>query len=201
MVQKLKDKCIDLIATVFMAFLIYLDDIIETIVSCVVSVIICLIIVNYLFMPVRVDGTSMHPQLKNGQIGFSNIIGRNIDGIERFDIVVIHLDQKNENLVKRVIGLPGEKVTYVGDTLYINDEIVEETFLDPDYVEKERLYSFTGLFTDDFEIILGEDEYLCLGDNRLVSLDSRYYGPFKLEQIISKSVYVIYPFSDFGKAK
>lgn len=201
MVRNLKDKVIDLVATICMAILIYLDDIIETIVTCLISVVVCLILVNYLFMPVRVDGTSMYPQLKNNQIGFASIIGKNTKGIERFDIVVIYVEQKNENLVKRVIGLPGEKISFVGDTLYVNDVAVAQDFLDQQYVDEQTAISYTGLFTNDFEVQLNEDEYFCLGDNRLVSLDSRYYGPFSLEQIKAKSIFVIYPFEDFGKAK
>lgn len=201
MIQNFKNFLVDRIATACMAIMIYWDDIVDTIVTCVVSVVICLFFVNFVFMPVRVDGSSMYPQLKNNQIGFANVLKKNTSEIQRFDIVVIYQADKDENLVKRVIGLPNETVTFIGDHLYINHQLVKQDFLDENYVAQQIQHSFTGNFTDDFEIQLKDDEYFCLGDNRLVSLDSRYYGPFHLDEIKANGVFILFPFADFGLAK
>lgn len=138
-------------------------------------------------MPCVVEGTSMYPILQDNDFGYSFIISKNL-GINRFDIAVIKIeDPLNEKLlVKRVIGLPNEKVTYKDNELYINDTLIDEDFLGDD------------IYTNDFEIVLNDDEYCCLGDNRNVSRDSRYYGAFKKDNIVSTHLLVLYPFKDFG---
>ena len=138
-------------------------------------------------MPCVVEGTSMYPLLHDNDYGYSFIISRNL-GINRFDIAVIKVsDGLNEKLlVKRVIGLPNEKVTYKNNKLYINDEYIEETFLNDD------------VNTNDFEVVLKDNEYYCLGDNRSVSRDSRSYGPFMKENIVSTHLFILYPFNNFG---
>lgn len=153
--------------------------------SALLGLIIALLIVNFVFISVVVQGSSMEPCLEENQKGISFIIGK-VFGINRFDIVVIENDENEKLLVKRVIGLPNEKVEFRDNKLYINDEIVAEDFL------KE------GTVTENLEIILDEDEYFCLGDHREVSKDSRYYGPFTTKQIVSKGIFVFYPLNEIG---
>ncbi len=198
MIEKIKLKVLDFFATVFLAFLIYLDDITESIITIFVTVVISLVVVNFFFMPIVVNGSSMYPTLQDKSYGFSNIFARKVSGIERFDIVVVHLEERDENLVKRVIGLPNETITFTNDTLYINGTPVDQSFLDEDYVKQIQEGVYTGLFTSDFTITLGEDEYFCMGDNRPRSADSRLYGPFNQAQIVSKNIFIIYPFNLFG---
>ncbi|MGM9942271.1 MAG: signal peptidase I [Bulleidia sp.] len=159
-----------------------------------VSMAVILVICNFIVRPVRVYGDSMYPTLLDGGIGFSNVLGMKTGDLERFDIAIIYLPQKSEYLVKRVIGLPGETVSYKNGQLYINGEPIEEDFLDQAYVEECGQY----FMSDVAPITLGDDEYYCLGDNRPASSDSRYYGPFKRENIRSKGVLILWPFSDFG---
>ncbi len=199
--EGLKLKITELFATAFMWLMIYLDEIKDMIVTIVTTMIICLIITHFFFMPVRVKGTSMYPTLYNGSIGFSSIINRKVNGIKRFDIVIIYVEEKGENLVKRVIGLPGETITYNKGILYVDGVAVEEYFLDEEYVKQQVSLSYHDYFTDDFTYSLGEDEYFCLGDNRLVSSDSRFYGPFNSKELVSKDIFIIYPFDKFGLAK
>ena len=91
---------------------------------------------------------------------------------ERFDIAII--EQDNKLLIKRVIGLPGEKVEYQNGILLINDTIIEDAY-------------GVGM-TYDFDIQLSENEYFCLGDNREHSSDSRVYGPFNIKDIKAISI-------------
>lgn len=120
------------------------------------------------YTPVVVTGDSMHPTLEDKQFRLtSNYIGQ--PAINRFDIVVARYAQKN--LVKRVIGLPNEEISFLNNTLYVNSSPVEETYLERDVV------------IEDFIVKLADDEYFLLGDNRSVSYDSREYGPFKVNQI------------------
>ena len=152
------------------------------------------IVVTFIARPVQVNGSSMYPTLENGELGFSNIIGRKLGGIDRFDIVIVYLDDKDEYLVKRCVGLPGETISFMNNQLYINGEVVEQNFFDEEYISQ-----YGDSFTSDLEAItLGEDDYYCMGDNRPHSTDSRFYGPFHSEQIVSKGIFVIFPISSFG---
>ncbi|MEA5026280.1 Signal peptidase I T [bioreactor metagenome] len=176
--QKKKSEIVELLETAFFSF------------------IFVLILTTFFIKPVRVYGSSMYPTLHDGDTGFSSIISLKIATIKRFDIVVVDLDSANEHLVKRIIGLPNEQVCYQDDKLYIDGAYVEESFLDEDYTDT---YDNGSNFTKSFGcVVLGADEYFVMGDNRPYSSDSRYYGTFTEDQIISKGVFVIWPFSDFG---
>ncbi len=160
----------------------------------IISLIIGLLLIHFVIRPVQVEGSSMYPTLQNRAIGVSNLLGYRMDGIKRFDIVIIYEEESDKYLVKRAIGLPGETISFKNGKLYINGEKTPEDFLNSSYKD-----SYNGVFTDDMEeITLGEDEYFCMGDNRPHSTDSRYYGPFKRDKIISKGIMILYPLNQFG---
>ena len=159
------------------------EDFIEPI---LISVVIAFLLINFVFYKVQVVGSSMYPNLENGQTGISFVISKYF-GIERFEIVVVKTEQKD--IVKRIIGLPGELVEYKDEKLYINGEYVEQSF------------EFIKDGTEDFSIQLGEDEYFVMGDNRPVSKDSRDIGPVSKDQIVSLHVLVFSPLSKFGFEK
>jgi signal peptidase I len=159
----------------------------------VFSLVVVFVITTFVATPVKVNGDSMYPQVKDEQVGFSMVFGKN--QIERFDIVVVYIKETNKYLVKRVIALPNETVSYKDSQLYINGIAIEEDFLDDDYVSSQ---SMTRDFTGDLEVTLAEDEYFLLGDNRPYSKDSRSYGAFSKEDIISKGLFVLFPFNEFG---
>ncbi len=150
---------------------------------------------TFIAQPVFVEGSSMYPTLEDGEFGFTNLLGLSIEGINRGDIVIVSHD--NEYWVKRVIGMPGEKIKCQDNVVYINGEALEEPYLDNAYaqdIEKQQKY-----FTSDFdEVTLKDDEYFVMGDNRVVSADSRIVGPFKRSQIVGKGVFVISPLDQIG---
>ena len=174
------------------------NEFMEFIKTVVGSFVIVYLVTTFLFRPVRVHGSSMYPALKDGEYGISNVISRKLNGINRFDIVIVHIEENNEFLVKRVIGLPGEIVSYKNDQLYINGEAIDEPFLDEEYKKEITQTLFTG---DIDEYIVPLDEYYCLGDNRMFSRDSRFYGSFKSSQIVCKDIFVIFPLENFGQVK
>lgn len=160
----------------------------------IVCMVIVFVITNFIVRPIQVKGNSMYPTLKDQSMGVSNILGYHTSEIKRFDIVIIHIPEKSEYIVKRVIGLPGETVSYSNGQLYVNGEAMDEPFLNQEYVES---YGSSWMM-DVPDITLGEDEYYCLGDNRPHSSDSRYYGPFQKKNIMSKGIFITWPFSEFG---
>lgn len=187
-----------------------LEDILGFIKVFVVSAIVILLFVNFVAHPVRVDGRSMYPTLKDGEFGFTNVGGVLLNGVERGDIVVVTMEEEGQKIhwVKRVIGLPGDTVSCVNDVLYINGKVLDETkYIDPDY--RQSLVDKFGYFNKvpnadntnvvDFEEVkLKDDEYYVMGDNRPYSKDSRYVGPVKKSQIFAKKMLVLLPISDIG---
>lgn len=187
-----------------------LEDILGFIKVFVVSAIVILLFVNFVAHPVRVDGRSMYPTLKEGEFGFTNVGGVLLNGVERGDIVVVTMEEEGQKThwVKRVIGLPGDTVSCVNDVVYINGKVLDETkYIAPDY--RQSLVDKFGYFNkvpnadntnvEDFEEVkLGDDEYYVMGDNRPYSKDSRYVGPVKKSQIFAKKMLVLLPISDIG---
>ena len=123
-----------------------------------------------------VVGPSMEPTLKSGGVVFMNKVTNNIN---RYDIVVVQISGKM--IIKRVFGTPGETIQIKNGEIYINERRVKDVV----NIETE----FAGLAYD--PILLGENEYFVLGDNRPVSQDSRYknVGVIKEDQIIGKVVF------------
>ena len=163
----------------------------KEIMSYVIIIIIVLLIKRYVFTPIKVNGDSMNPNLFDGELMILNEIGYHLNGVERFDIVVI--EKNGEKIIKRVIGLPGDKVEYKDDKLYINDELVEETFNH----KKTNDFSLSDIEVD----IIPEGYYFVLGDNRVNSLDSRIIGLISKKEIRGKTNFIIYPFKKFGKVQ
>lgn len=187
-----------------------LEDILGFIKVFVVSAIVILLFVNFVAHPVRVDGRSMYPTLKDGEFGFTNVGGVLLNGVERGDIVVVTMEEEGQKThwVKRVIGLPGDTVSCVNDVVYINGKVLDETkYIAPDYLQSlvdkfgyfNKVPNADNTNVEDFEEVkLGDDEYYVMGDNRPYSKDSRYVGPVKKSQIFAKKMLVLLPISDIG---
>jgi len=159
-----------------------------------VSFVIVFLFTHFVAKPVRVEGDSMYPTLKDQDLGFSSVM--KLDEIERFDIVVVKLDHQDKYIVKRVIGLPNESIMFKEDQLYINNQPMDQSFLSEEYVNSQKIH---GIFTYDFSSVqLNENEYFLMGDNRMNSQDSRSYGPFRKDQIVSKHLFTIFPLNRIG---
>ena len=153
----------------------------------IIILIVVLLIKLYVFSLVRVNGPSMETTLLNNDIMILDKISYKFSEVKRFDIVVIDLN--DELIIKRVVGLPGEKIKYKDNKLYINDKLID--------------YNFKHSYTDDFELdeVIPSDCYYVLGDNRLNSSDSRIFGVVHRNKIKGKAVYTLFPFSRFGNKK
>lgn len=147
-----------------------------------ILLLIIIIIRIFFYSPIRVNGSSMYPTLQDKEFMILNKIGLQ-KGINRFDIVVV--ESNGKYIIKRVIGLPGESVMYSDNKLYINGKVIEDN-----YSKSE---------TENFEnVILKDNEYFVMGDNREISKDSRVIGPVNIKNIKGKTNLVIFPFSKLG---
>ena len=160
----------------------------------VAIVVICLFFVpKYVVQRTKVDGTSMENTLMDKDNLIVEKVSYRFSDPKRFDIIVFFpFGRENEEYyVKSIIGLPGETIQIVGDDIYINGELLQENYgKDP--------MTYAGIAEE--PVVLGEDEYFVLGDNRSISKDSRYdeVGPVKRDSIEGRVVLRIYPLESFG---
>lgn len=155
----------------------------------VLIVAIVVLIRTFIITPVIVSGDSMNPNLLNGEMLLVRKIGYNENSIKRFDIVVVKQD--DEEIIKRVIGLPGEHISYKNNKLYVNDEIVSENYHFRDTAD----FNLEEVCTCN---IIPDGKFLVLGDNRPVSKDSRSTGLIDKKNIIGKASFRIWPFTRIG---
>ena len=171
----------------------------------IIIIIFVVLIRTFIMTPIDVSGESMYPTLHNKDIMLLYKLRLKTVGIRRFDIVVIDTDEGK--LIKRVIGLPGEKIQYKieddGDSrkaiLLINGEVVEENFISDTARVNTCKYDNTDIC--DKEITIPEGEYYVMGDNRGVSKDSRMIGTISKKDIKGITSFIILPFDRFGSVK
>lgn len=157
---------------------------IRSLIPYIIIIVVVVFIRTFIITPVKVNGTSMYPTLEGDEIMLLNKLG----SIDRFDIVVLKLDGEQNNLIKRIIGLPGETVEIKNNEIYINDELLDDPY-------------GTGITYNIDPVTLGKDEYFILGDNRIVSLDSRVFGKIHRSEIKGTTNFIMYPFSKIGKVE
>ena len=166
--------------------------IIRELIPYIIIVVVVVLFRSFIATPVVVDGPSMDPTLKNGQLLILEKVNKKY---QRMDIVVVKtkIDGSKERLVKRVIGLPGESIEYKHDKLYINGKVVKDKFANiTDRFSIEELYKTKKI---------PKGYYFVMGDNREVSLDSRdrRVGFVKKKDIVGKAIFRIFPFNKIGK--
>lgn len=149
-------------------------------------IIVVVLVRTFIITPVRVDGDSMNDNLKNGEI---LLLKKYDKSFERFDVIVFKY--KNEKLVKRIIGLPGESIAYKDNKLYINDKYVEEDMID------KKTYDF-DLRELGFDTI-PNNYYFVMGDNRTNSTDSRIIGLVNKDDILGSTNFILFPFNKLGR--
>jgi signal peptidase I len=177
-------------------------DIMQTLV-----IFIFFLIITYLFIltPNIVNGTSMVPNFQDKQLVFTfrlpQVLGETDFGkgaglnYQRGDVIILQKPGLDE-LIKRVIALPGDRIALRQGRVYVNDRLVIEKYLAPDLLTPEGSY-----LTDGGPAITVEPEHLfVMGDNRPNSLDSRFtdLGQVKREWVIGKVILRVYPFDVFG---
>jgi signal peptidase I len=160
---------------------------IEWVKAFAIGIIIFAFIRTFFFSNYVVEGESMMPTLQDGNKLVVNKLGYQISDLSRFDVIVFHANEK-EDFVKRVIGLPGDKIEFKDDELFINGQKYKEPFLNV-YKQEIPGVKLTGDFS--LKEITGENtvpegKLFVLGDNRLGSWDSRHFGFISVSQVVGK---------------
>lgn len=152
-------------------------------------------VITFIGQRTEVDGTSMEATLYDGDNLIVDKITYRFQDPQRFDIIVFPFKyQKNTYYIKRIIGLPGETVQIdIQGNIYIDGKILEENY-GREVIKPEKI----GVASQ--PIVLGEDEYFVMGDNRNNSTDSRteIVGNIKKRDIVGRVLLRIWPLSRFG---
>lgn len=167
-------------------------NLVEFVKFLLITAIIVLPIRFYIAQPFVVNGESMFPTFKDGQYLIVDQISYNVGKPHRGDVAIFKFPQDTSKFfIKRVIGLPGETVEIKGDEVYITPVgATEKIKLDEPYIELEReVYETTTL---------GETEYFVMGDNRLQSYDSRFWGPLDEKYLVGKALLRLLPLNEIN---
>ncbi|TFJ94484.1 signal peptidase I [Lentibacillus salicampi] len=156
-----------------------------------IAVLIAFFLRSFVFVASVVEGKSMVPTLEDGEVVLFNKFTYWFNDVQRGDVVIINRSKKN--YVKRIIGLPGETISVENQTLYIDGEKYEQSFI------TETFKDGTGRFDP---VKVPEDSYFVMGDNRKISKDSRNgLGFISEENIAGKSEFVIFPINEWSLTK
>jgi len=158
----------------------------------VLSVIASAFIILFLYQPVRVEGTSMLPELADHDRLFINKFAYHFSDIQRGDVVVFYYPRNpQKSYIKRVIALPGETLVIDSGRVYINGRLLTEPYLSQTYRDERS----TGA------IRIPAGEYYLMGDHRNISSDSRDFGPVSRDLIYGKAEFIYWPMRELGAVR
>ena len=147
------------------------------------------LIITFLYQPVRVEGTSMLPRLEDRDRLFINKFVYHLSAIERGDVVVFHYPRDPEkSYIKRVIALPGDRLRIDHGVVWLNGKPQIENYVPEEYRDTRSMA----------EIVVPEETFFMMGDHRSISSDSREFGPVERSLIYGKAVFVYWPTRDAG---
>jgi signal peptidase I len=150
---------------------------------------IALIIIVFLYQPVKVEGTSMAPLLSDQERIFINKFVYRFEPIQRGDVVVFWYPlDRSKSFIKRVVGLPGETVEIRQGRVSVNGRTIPEPYVPSQFAD----------FSDFGPIRVPGDSYFVMGDHRISSNDSRVFGPVANRFIYGRAVFAYWPFEQFG---
>jgi signal peptidase I len=150
---------------------------------------LALVIIVFLYQPVKVEGTSMAPLLSDQERIFINKFVYRFEPIVRGDVVVFWYPlDRSKSFIKRVVGLPGENVEIRRGAVYINGEAISEPYVPPQYTD----------VSDFGPIKVPRGHYFVMGDHRISSNDSRVFGPVASQYIYGRAVFAYWPVDHFG---
>lgn len=161
-----------------------------------IVVVLAVLVMIYLFIasPQEINGASMEPNFHNGEYILTNKILYKFREPTRGDVVIFKSPRNKEiDYIKRVIGLPGDIVELKSNSFYVNQQKIEEPYLEPGVTIFGGSYLQEGQ-----EVVVPPGHYFLVGDNRPHSSDSREFGPIPLEDFIGAAFLRYWPFDRFG---
>ncbi|MHB1022522.1 MAG: signal peptidase I [Acidobacteriaceae bacterium] len=158
----------------------------------VVSVAISAFIITFLYQPVKVEGTSMMPELQDQERLFISKMAYRVGEIHRDDVVVfLYPGDTTKSYIKRVIALPGDDLRIDHGQVYVNGKAIQEPYVPERYRDDRSLANE----------IIPSGEYFVMGDHRSISSDSRDFGPVDRKLIYGKAEFVYWPADKMGVVK
>jgi signal peptidase I len=153
------------------------------------SISISLFIILFVYQPVKVEGGSMEPGLEDQERIFINKLAYRLENIQRGDIIVFRYPRDpRKSFIKRVVGLPGDRVRVSDGQVYLNGRRTVEPYVPENYLDSR---SFP-------EVKVPADSFYVLGDHRSMSNDSRDFGPVPRSYIYGKAVFGYWPMDKLG---
>src|SRR6202040_3825517 len=150
---------------------------------------LALVIIVFLYKPVKVEGNSMAPLMSDQERLFINKFVYRFEPIQRGDVVVFWYPlDRSKSFIKRVIGLPGETVEIRRGVVYVDDKVVPEPYVPPMYED----------LSDFGPVRVPKDSYFVMGDHRISSNDSRVFGSVASQFIYGRAVFAYWPADHFG---
>lgn len=173
--------------------------ILEFVQSIVLALSVFVLLYLFVAQPNQVKGSSMVPNFTDGEYLLTDKLTYQFSKPKRGDVVVFKAPSTEAcaedecEYIKRIIGLPGDKVMVENNQVYLNGQLLVENFLPEDFVTE------AGDFCDEGkEITVPESQYLVFGDNRSHSRDSRWFGPINKELILGRALFKYWPLSSIG---
>lgn len=155
----------------------------------IVSAIVSLIIILFLYQPVRVEGTSMLPRLEDEDRLFINKFAYQFEKIHPGDVVVFYYPRDHsKSYIKRVIAGPGDTLSIDRGVVRVNGKTIKEPYV-PERYRDERSVP---------EEVIPQNEYFVMGDHRTISSDSRDFGPVPRDLIYGRAAFVYWPMDQAG---
>lgn len=154
-----------------------------------VSAVASILFILFLYQPVRVEGTSMMPRLENHDRLFINKFVYHLESINRGDVIVFHYPlDPSKSYIKRVIGLPGDRIRITDGRVWLNGKQLREPYVPTRYRDDDSMAI----------MIVPSDSYFVMGDHRSISSDSRAFGPVERSLIYGKAEFIYWPAKDAG---
>jgi signal peptidase I len=155
----------------------------------IISVMASFFIITFLYQPVKVEGTSMQPELRDQDRLFVNKFAYNFEKISRGDVVVFYYPRDTQkSYIKRVIGLPDDNIRIDDGRVFVNGQRIDESYVPKRFRDVRSMA----------DMVVPQDEYFVMGDHRSISSDSRDFGPVTRKLIYGKAAFIYWPADDMG---
>jgi len=169
------------------SFFLFIWEILKIV---IIALVIVIPIRYFLFQPFIVKGQSMEPNFENSNYLIVDELSFRFRDPQRGEVVVFRYPKNiSQRFIKRIIGLPGDKIEVKAGSIMVNDQVLDESKYLPSGVQTPG----------NIQTSLNENEYFVLGDNRISSFDSRQWGPLPRKNIIGRVYFRAWPFTALAK--